>query len=116
MMPAKMCTCSSRPWVFNQLHPTAELGHIEHCLGLYKINAGPDLSRKPEHAVFKRICEWVFDSSDKNRELSIDILAADEFALISHFLQCLDELSRIQVVDPLGGRMVAEGLVIPRQA
>src|SRR5208337_1813350 len=102
--------------VFNQLHPPAEFGDIEHCLRLYKINARPELSCKPGHAVFKRICKWVFDSSDKNRELSVDILAADEFALIAHSFQCVDELSRIQVVDPLGSRMVAEGLVIPRQA
>ena len=98
------------------VHPGHESWNIENRLGLDEVGAGADLLGQGEHVELHRIGERVGHGADIERNLPRDLVATHHPVLVPQGFDGLNQVDRINVVDPHGPGMVAQVLVVTSQA
>ena len=98
------------------LHETSEAIHIEYALGLDEIHPCIDFLCKADHSPGEGIGKRIFGSADEQLRRRLNVFAADYLAIIPHVPDSSDELDGIQIEDAHGFFLVAEALVVAREA
>ena len=99
------------------LHELFKSIYIIYQLGLDEIGTGCNLFGKPRGPVFIWKCKGIGSSPEKKPRLAaLDLLAALKFLGVPHIPHHSQELNGVHVKNTLGSRMIAEFLVISRQA
>ena len=98
--------------VAHHRHEPGEERHVEDQLGLNEIGAGPDFLLEPERAEFQRRREGILDGANEEGRGLFELSPAQIDTAVAHTRGDLDELHRIDVIDPASFGMIAGGHIV----
>ena len=96
-------------------HPLFKPVQVINTLSLDKFDTGFDLLAKPDNPVKKWIGKRVGGCAHKKVRWVGKGLTSDDLGLVTHPSYRLDQLDRIQIKDPQGLGLIAEGLMVAAQ-